>query len=301
MEEQKSSSNKKIIIGVLLALLVALGVYTYQNNSKFKASEEFLQQEKAQILGNLTSMEEKYDDAISKNNSLSEELTVERDKIVAFKDSVKNLKSANWSLIRRYRKKIADLEATNERLFFMNDSLTIVNNLLEVEKDSITGEYNNQVAFNDTLVAQNTDLSKKVEIGGALRVSSVTATAMRLRSNGKYTPTNKSQKAEAISVQFRIEENEIAVPGDKTAYIVIQNPKGAILSEKGKFTLNNGSEQGYTEETVANYKNAALDVTMFVERIPQKFEKGLYTVKVFVEGNLVGATKLELKDAFLGL
>lgn len=301
MEDQKSSSNKKIITGILIALLVALGVYTFQQNSKFKASEEFLRQEKEQILGNLTSMEERYDIAIAKNSSISDELTVERDKIIAFKDSVKNLKNANWSLVRRYRKKIKNLEASNERLFFMNDSLTIANNLLEVEKDSITGKLVEQTSFNDTLMAQNLDLSKKVEIGGALNVSSVKAMSMRLKSNGKYTETNKAQKTQAIRVNFRIVRNEIATPGDKEAYIVIQNPKGTVISEKGKFTLRNGEEVPYTDKTIANYNNADLDVVMFVENITQKFVKGFYTVKVYVEGNLVGATKLELKDAFLGL
>jgi len=301
MEDQKSSSNKKIITGILIALLIALGVYTFQQNSKFKASEEFLKQEKEQILGNLTSMEEKYDVAISKNSSLSDELTVERDKIIAFKDSVKNLKSTNWSLVRRYRKKIKDLESSNERLFFMNDSLTIANNLLVVEKDSITGKLVEQTSFNDTLMAQNLDLSKKVEIGGALNVSSVKAMSMRLKSNGKYTETNKAQKTQAIRVNFRIVKNEIAEPGDKEAYIVIQNPSGTVINEKGNFTLRNGQEVPYTDKTIANYNNADLDVVMFVENVTQKFVKGFYTVKVYVEGNLVGASKLELKDAFLGL
>ncbi len=301
MEDQKSSSNKKIITGILIALLVALSVYTYRQNTKFKASEEFLKQEKEQILGNLTSMEEKYDVAIAKNSSISDELTVERDKIIAFKDSVKNLKSANWSLVRRYRKKIKTLEASNERLFFMNDSLTIANNLLEVEKDSITGKLVEQTSFNDTLIAQNIDLSKKVEIGGALRVSTVKAMSMRLKSNGKYTETNKAQKTQAIRVNFRIVKNEIATPGDKQAYIVIQNPKGTVISEKGTFTLTNGEEVAYTDQTVVDYKNADQDVVMFVDKVTQKFVKGIYTVKVYVEGNLVGASKLELKDAFLGL
>ena len=301
MEEQKSSSNKKIITGVLIALLVALSVYTFKQNSDFKASEEFLKQEKEQILGNLTSMEEKYDVAIAKNSSLSGELTIERDKIVAFKDSVKNLKNTNWSLVRRYRKKVKVLEESNERLFFMNDSLTIVNNLLVVEKDSITGELVAQTSFNDTLIAQNLDLSKKVEIGGALNVSTVSATAMRLKSNGKYEATNKAQKTQAIRVNFRLEQNEIATPGDKEAYIVIQNPSGTVISEKGTFTLKNGDEVPYTDQTVATYNNADLDVVMFVENITQKFVKGSYSVKVYVEGKLVGVSKLELKDAFLGL
>ncbi|MDX5583992.1 MAG: hypothetical protein QNK20_03540 [Aureibaculum sp.] len=301
MEEQKSSSNKKIITGVLIVLLVALSVYTFRQNSKFKASEEFLKQEKEQILGNLTSMEEKYDVAIAKNSSLSGELTSERDKIVAFKDSVKNLKNTNWSLVRRYRKKVKGLEESNERLFFMNDSLTIANNLLAVEKDSITGELVAQTSFNDTLIAQNLDLSKKVEIGGALNVSTVSATAMKLKSNGKYEITKTAQKTQAIRVNFRLEQNEIATPGDKEAYIVIQNPSGTVISEKGTFMLKNGDEVPYTDQTVATYNNADLDVVMFVENITQKFVKGNYSVKVYVEGKLVGVSKLELKDSFLGL
>ena len=301
MEEKKSSSNKKIIIVILLALLVGLGVYTMRTTSKFKASEDFLKQEKEQIIGNLTAMEEKYDTAIAQNNSMAEELTIERDRIIAFKDSVQNLKETNWSLIRRYRGKISQLEKTNERLMSVADSLFLVNNDLTIQRDSITGKLIEQTTANDTLLAQNMNLSEKVKIGGALRVNTVTATAMRLRGNGKYAETTKAQKAEAIRVTFRIEGNEIATPGDKTAYIVIQNPSGKVLSEKGTFTSNDGKQLPYTDTDVVDYKNVDRDVVMFVEKIPQKFVKGNYTVKVYVEGNIVGAAKLELKDAFLGL
>lgn len=301
MEEKNSSSNKKIIIGILIALLVGLGIYTWRMSSDYQASEEFLKQEKEQILGNLTAMEEKYDAAIAQNNELSEDLIYERDKIVAFKDSVKTLKNTNWSLIRRYRKQIKDLESKNERLFFLNDSLTIVNNLLVVEKDSINDKLIEQTSFNDTLIAQNIDLSKKVEIGGALRVNSVNATAMRLRTNGKYMETNKAQKAEAVRVTFRIEKNEIAEPGDKEVYIVIQNPSGKVINEQGAFTTQEGEELTYTEKDVVAYNNADIDEVIFIENIQQEFVKGMYMVKVFVEGKLVGANKMELKDAFLGL
>lgn len=87
-----------------------------RSNSKFKASEEFLKLEKEHILGNLISLEEKYDAVIAQDNSMTEELTIERDRIIAFKDSVHNLKNNNWSIIRRYRGEIAELEKTCERL-----------------------------------------------------------------------------------------------------------------------------------------------------------------------------------------
>ena len=300
MEENKSSNNRIIPI-ILLALLIGLGVYTFRSNSKHKEAEQFLQEEKAQILGNLTDMEGKYDEAIAENTTISEELKVERDKIIAFRDSVKDLKNTNWRLIRRYRGKIASLEKTNERLMAVNDSLQLQNNLLVIEKDSITGELITQRSFNDTLTAQNLDLAKKVEIGGALRVSSVNATAMRLRSNGKYTETNKAQKATAVRVGFRVEKNEIAEIGNKLAHVVIGTPGGKIVNQKGTFNMPDGKEVGYTSETTIDYQGASKDAVIFVENISPKFEKGLYPVKVYVDGVLVGATTLELKDAFLGL
>ncbi len=301
MEEQKSSSNKKIIIIALLALLAALGVYTMRSGSKFKEAEDFLKEEKKQILSNLTSMEEKYDTAIAQNNSMSEELTIERDRIIAFKDSVLNLKNANWSLIRRYKGQINKLESTNNRLMAVADSLFLVNNDLTIQRDSVTGKLIEQTSVNDTLMAQNTDLAAKVKIGGALRANSIKALAMKLKSNGKYIETDKTQKAEAIRVTFRLEANEIATPGNKEAYIVIQNPSGKVISEKGTFTLRDGKEMPYTDQTTVDYKNAEEDVVMFVDKISQKFVKGTYTIKVYVEGSLVGASRLELKDSFLGL
>ncbi len=301
MEEQKKSSNNKIILGILLALLVGLGVYTFTSNSKHVEAENFLKEEKEQILGNLTAMEEKYDTAIASNTSMSEELKIERDNIVAFKDSVKNLKNTNWRLIRRYRGKITELEKTNERLLFVNDSLQLVNNMLVIEKDSITGKLVEQTIFNDTLIAQNMDLAKKVEIGGVLRVNAVTATAMRSRSNGKYAETNKAQKTDAMRIGFKIQKNEIAIPGEKEAHIVINTPGGKILSQKGSFNLKSGQEVGYTDLSTVNYENADLNVVMFVDNLTPKLDKGIYTIKVYVDGLLVGASNLELKDAFLGL
>ena len=166
MEEKNKSSNKKIAIWILIALLVGLGVYTWNSSVKHNEAEAFLKEEKEQILGNLTTMEEKYDTAIAQNTTISEELKIEKEKITAFKDSVANLKSTNWRLIRRYRNQVATLEATNERLLFVTDSLKLVNNLIVIEKDSITGKLIEQTSFNDTLIAQNLDLAKKVEIGG---------------------------------------------------------------------------------------------------------------------------------------
>jgi len=301
MEENSKSSNSKILIIALTILLFGLIGYTFYNNNDHKEAIKFLQDEKEQIIGNLTAMEEKYDVAIAQNTSLSDSLTMEKEKIAILKDSVQNLKQINSSVLRRYRGQLATLEKTNTRLLDEVDSLKLANNILTEEKDSINSQLEIQTTYNDTLVAQNMELARKVEIGGAINVENVEVLAMKMRSNGKYTETNKAQKTDAIKVAFRLIENEIAEPGDKEAFIVLKNPAGMVINAKGTFTMHEGEEAKYTDQTIVNYENADLDVVMLVERKGDKYEAGVYPIEVYVEGKLVGSANLELNDSFLGL
>lgn len=301
MTENSKSSNNKVLIIALTVLLFALIGYTFYNNNDHKEAVKFLQDEKEQIIGNLTAMEDKYDIAIAQNTSLSDSLTVEKERISAFKDSVQQLKKINSSTLRRYRNQLAKLEDTNERLLIEVDSLRMTNNLLTEEKDSISSQLDIQTTYNDSLVVQNSELAEKVEIGGAINVENVNVTAMKLRSNGKLTPTNKAQKTDAIKVEFRLSENKIATPGDKEAYIVLTNPAGQVINAKGTFLLKDETEAKYTDHTVINYENADLDVVMLVERKGDKYQKGEYSIQVFVDGILAAQYKFELGESFLGL
>ncbi|MEN8187738.1 MAG: hypothetical protein ABFR05_11465, partial [Bacteroidota bacterium] len=289
MDQDTKSSNNKILIIALTVLLFALIGYTFYLSKDHKEALKFLQDEKEQIIGNLTAMEEKYDIAIAENTSLSDSLTIEKEKIIEFKESVKSLKKTNSSILSKYRVQVNKLQATNDRLLDEVDSLRLTNNLLTEEKDSITSQLVVQTSYNDTLSAQNTELARKVEIGSALNIQDVEVTALKMRSNGKYTETNKAQKTDAVKVDFRLMENEIATPGDKDAYIVFQNPKGSVINAKGTFILKDSTEVKYTDLTTINYENAELDVTMLVERKGEKYEKGSYPISVYVEGRLVGA------------
>ena len=301
MEDTNKSSNNKTLLIALSILLLALIGYTFYNNNDHKEAVQFLQDEKEQIISNLTAIEDKYDIAIGQNTSLSDSLTIEKGKIIALRDSVMKMTKVNSSVLRRYRNQLSNLKSTNERLLVEVDSLRLTNNLLTEEKDSINSQLELQTSYNDTLLAQNTNLARKVEIGGKINVENVVVTALKMRSNGKYTETNKAQKTDAMKINFRLMENEIATPGDKDAYIVLKNPKGQVINAKGTFTLKGGTEAKYTDHTIVNYENSNLDVTMLVERKGDKYEKGVYPIQVFVEGKLAGEAKLKLNDSFLGL
>ncbi|MFK5957596.1 MAG: hypothetical protein QM495_01870 [Lutibacter sp.] len=293
MEENKKS-NSKIIVIVLAVLLLAVVAYTFYNNTEHKKLTDAIEEEKMEIEGNLDNMIVKYEEAIGQNTSLSSELSIERDRIVALRDSIKGLKATNYSLIRRYRKQIAKLEETNRRLFFMTDSLTGVNQLLTIDLDSANVKISSQLAKNDTLTSQNLSLSEKVAIGSVLKVNKAKVLAMRERNNGKLVETSRAKNTDAFRINFTIAKNEISEQGERQVYIQIVNSKGLTVASKGELTIND-TQVSYSDQTIVNYLNEAVDIISLVEVNRDYVEKGLHTVNIYIENKFVGATNITLK------
>lgn len=293
MEENKKSNTKIAVIVLAVLLLVALA-YTFYNNKEHKKLTDAIEEEKLEIEGNLDSMIVKYEEAIGQNTSMSNELSLERDRIIALRDSIKGLKATNYSLIRRYRKQIAKLEETNRRLFFMTDSLTGVNELLTINLDSANVKISKQLAKNDTLSLQNLQLSEKVAIGSVLKVSSAKILAMRERKNGKLVETSRARNTDAFRINFTIAKNEIAGKGERQVYIQIVDAKGLTVAGKGELTFND-VQINYSDQTIVNYLNDAVDIISLVEVDRGTIKRGVYTVNIYIENKFVGATQITLK------
>lgn len=294
MEQDKKSNNKLIMI-VLGVLLVAVLGYTFYANSEHKKLTNAIEEEKEEIELNLDSMIVKYEDAIGENTSMSNELAFERDKIIALRDSIKDLKATNYSLIRRYRKQIEKLEADNLELFQMNDELTKKNEQLTQNLDSVNVKMTNQIAKNDTLAIQNIKLGEKVAIGSILKVKAAKALAMREKSNGKLVETSRSKNTDAFRINFTIEKNQIAEQGERSVYIQVLDTQGNTLGSKGELTLLDEETISYSDRTLVNYLNEDIAIISLVEVNSNNIKKGVYTVNVYIDNLLAGVSTITLK------
>lgn len=295
MEEEKKS-NSKIIVIVLAVLLIGALAYTFYNKSEHKKLTDAITVEKEEIEQNLDNMIVKYEDAIGQNTSMSNELAFERDKIIALRDSIKGLKASNLNLIFRYKKQIAQLEETNRRLFFMNDSLTGANSLLTKDLDSARVHITRQIAVNDTLSLQNISLAEKVAIGSVLKVNSAKVLAMRERNNGKLVETSRARNTDAFRISFTVAKNEISEKGERQVYIqIVDVTTGTTVASKGEVTVLNEETINYSDTTSINYLNEPLDVVSLVEVDRDLIERGIYAVNIYIESNVVGVAKITLK------
>lgn len=293
MEENKKSNSKVVVIVLAVLLLGAIG-YTIYNNNNHKKLTDAIEEEKLEIEGNLDSMIVKYEEAIGQNTSMTNELSLERDRIIALRDSIKDLKGTNYNLIRRFRREIAKLEEKNKELFSLNETLTSENMLLTTNLDSANVKISNQLAQNDTLSMKNLQLSEKVAIGAVLKVSTAKVLAMRERNNGKLVETSRARNTDAFRINFTIAKNEISEQGERQVYIQIVNSKGITVASKGEITLND-VQISYSDQTIVNYLNEDVDIISLVEVNRETITKGLYKVNIYIEDKFVGATKITLK------
>lgn len=294
MEETKNS-NYKIILIILSILLLGALAYSYYNNKEYKTLTNAIEQEKEEIEQNLDSMIVKYENAIAQKTSMSNDLALERDKIIALRDSLKDIKATNYSLIRRYRNQIASLEETNKKLFTLNEALKDENEILAIHLDSANVKISKQIAKNDTLALQNLTLAEKVAIGSALRLNTAKVIAMRERSNGKLVETSKSRNTDAFRINFTIAKNEIADQGDRQVYIQILDTKGNTVASKGELVLFDENSISYSDQTIVDYINEPVDIISLVEVDRDLIEAGVYAVNIYIENKLAGTTKIILK------
>ena len=294
MEENKKSNTNLIIIALAVLLLVALA-YTFYTSSEHKKLTDAIEVEKLEIEQNLDSMIVRYEDAIAEKTSMSGELIIERDRIIALRDSIKDLKVVNYSMLRRYKGEISKLEESNKKLFLLNESLTSSNQLLTSNLDSAKVVITRQIAKNDTLTTQNLTLAQKVAIGSELKISSAKVIAMKERNNGKLVETSRANNTDALRINMTIVKNEIAEQGDRQVYIQVVDAQGKTMSPKGEFMLNDNTQASYSDLSMVNYLNEAIDLISLVEVNRDLMKTGVYTVNIYIENKFVGATKISLK------
>ncbi len=293
MEQQQnnSSTSLKVIIAILAILLVGSLFYIYKLTNDAKAVQtEFTKtlSEKELVLKDLQELKTTYDAAIAENTSMSEELIVERDKVVNLINEVNKSKGD----ASKYRSQYAKLENNMKVLIAENEGLKKENVTLTTQRDStvvVLGETKKNV---EALTGQNEELAKVVEKGSKLTVLNTKGSAFRLKSSGKQIETEKAGRANVLRISFTIAENQIAKSGDKSYYVQVIDSKNNVLGDKQTVSFEEKSLT-YSFITNVKYENKTVQVS---QDLPGKdFAKGTYFVNIFDQDQLVSKTSFTLK------
>jgi hypothetical protein len=296
MENKTESSNRslKVVLGILVILLLATAFYTFNLYSESQATEQELIDEKALVLKDLNNMAEQYDIAIGENQIANSKLVEARERLKGLIDSLK-VSESNVKSLRRYRGKYETLKLEMEVLLSENDSLKVENKLLATSLDSTQIELEERTMFNDSLLAQNTELADIVETAAVLSTVSLRGFGVIVRSSGKLIPTERAKRTDKIRVCYTVTKNSLALPGDKEFLIQIIDPKNNVLGLNHQLQFED-KMLNYSLVSKFNYENDNLDICEFITVTDSRtLEKGSYTVNVFDQGRQVSTAQFKLR------
>ncbi|MHA7056684.1 hypothetical protein ACWGOQ_0005650 [Aquimarina sp. M1] len=293
MTTQNNNLTLKILIGVLGALLLILGIFTYKFYNEEKREKAILQQEKDLIESELGELITKYDNAIALNEVMDDHLLKEKQRVVVLLDSLKDY-DANVALIARYRREVSKLKKERERLFKLADSLTTANAQLATDLDSTSTALSERIVFSDSLATQNNKLAEIVERGSALQASGIKAEGVRVRNSGKITTTSRSSRAEKVRVCFTLSPNKLTEKGDKDLFVQVINPENNLIGDKVSVNFDD-AVLTYSGRNKVFYENDALDVCVLVDAAEGELTEGNYVVNLFSGPRMISNTQFELK------
>lgn len=294
--ENKSGSNNnalKVILGIAVVLLLGTLFYTFNLKSETDETQKQLTEEKALVLKDLNNMAQQYDAAIGENEVANAKLVEARGRIEGLMDSLK-VSDNNVRSLWRYKKQFLALQDEMEDLMIENESLKVENSLLATSLDSTKTQLSERIVFNDSLLAQNTELATIVENAAVLSTAGLKGFGVIVRSSGKLIPTERSGRADKIRVCYTVTKNKLVANGDKEFFVQVIDPKDNVLGLNEQIQFDQ-SVLNYSLISKFNYESDNLDICEFVEARGKNFESGRYVVNVFDQNTLVSTSQFVLK------
>ncbi len=288
-------------VAFLILLILIIGFLSYENARDYSELKAVLKLDKDELEQELTTIIKDYNEVSNKKNEYSLQLKDELEKVVQLRDSVKNLKEADYRFISYYRKRTKILSVENKKLFEKINQLNSINNELVSKNDSVNQallfkEHQNTKlsSINNQLSKERQVLKEKVAIAEVIEISTIKAEALKKRKNGKYTSTMRSEKVNAFKIEFDLLENKVAAPGPKEVHIQITDNNNNVVAPIKDDCTHNKKKIPCSDVLIADYNNRQLSMVSVVN-INNKITAGVYHISTFVNGINVGKNSLDLK------
>ncbi|MCS7296642.1 MAG: hypothetical protein RMK19_04010 [Bacteroidia bacterium] len=298
-----------LIAGILIVLLSITAGVLYWQLRKAQKQTSALEQEKTELEANIQALDERIlamqqelerkDLELSEKSRKVEELAKELErakaKIRQYEEqgriSARQAEEMRYKTeqmayyIQKYQERIRQLEEENERL------------------RARTAELERQIERKESETRQVLQEKERLEIKvkAASYLKAIGFRFAAIRENGKedWDTEFRARRIQRLKICFTVLENEVAEPGERTAYLVISDPTNKTLTNfaqsSGYFTLMD-TEQPFSAKVSFNYNRISQEVCAIYDRpTDQELHKGVYQVAVFCEGIEIGRGQFQVK------
>lgn len=289
-EAAKSIRGYRIVIIILSVILVALSILYFSIHRQQMADNRLLQADRDSIQNDLGRLMTDYDNLQVTNDTISANLTIERDRADSLMARLKKERSWNLAKIKQYEKEVGTLRTIMLGYIKQIDSLNTLNKQLIRENVGFRKEISTAKLRADMAEEKAAELDNKVRAGSVIRARDIHLAALNDRSK----PVSRIKNASRLRVDFTLSANELAAPGDKAVYVRITSPDGYVLTTEAMPTFEfEGERLSYSAMREVDYQNQDLDVGIYYNSTG--LTAGTYGVQLYCEGRLIGQTQIAMR------
>jgi myosin heavy subunit len=303
---QNENGSKKLMMGIIVALLLVTGVSLYfvfsghQENDDLSAQKTTLDSTFKSLSDTMDVRNGELEQITDKNTRLDSlvsinETTIANEKkqiaglLAKTKMTKSELAEAN-AMIVQYQASISDLQKAVVELSAQNQQLTTDNQKLSTDLTT-------EKKTTSDLSTQNQGLAKTVEVGSLLQLNNVEASGIKIRQNGKEVVVRRAKATESLRVSFETGLNKILPVGTVSLYVRIINPKGETISmvDQGSGSMqlaNSGPQMLYTKRADFAWNQTNKKVLVYWKQ--DNAAEGVYKVEIYQAGYLVGNGQVKL-------
>ncbi len=285
-EQDKSIRGYRIVIIILSVILVALSALYFSVHRQQMLDNALLQGEKDSIQNDLGKLMTDYDNLRVSNDTISANLSMERNRADSLMARLKKERSWSYAKIKQYEKEVGTLRSVMRSYIKQIDSLNTLNKKLISENVSYRKEISSAKLRADMAEEKAQELDNKVRVGSVIRARDITMSTL----NHNSKPVSRIKSAARLRVDFTLSANELASPGEKAIYMRITSPDGYVLTTESMPTFEfEGENISYSAMREVDYQNKDLDVAIYFNSTG--FTAGTYLIELYCDGRMIGSTK----------
>lgn len=277
-----------IILSVVAAVLLAVLAYVWIKDNRLVKE---LNIDKEKLTQELVSLQNDYETLSTENTSLTDSLTVEKEKVEQLIDRLKKTDATNRAKMRQYEKELGTLRSIMKSYIHQIDSLNTLNTELRNDAAQARREAQESRQQYEDLRSTTDELSRIATAGAVVKGRGISLTAI----NNSNKQTDRSSRASKLVTSLSLIENQIADKGYKTVYIRIKGPDGVLMAtDSGNTFTCEGEQMIYSACRDVDYQGEEVDISIYFSN-PQGFTKGVYTVDVYTADAKIGSADLRLR------
>jgi hypothetical protein len=282
------------LIGVLVIVMAILIGFLISRDAQMSEMQEQFTIDKQELEDEYEAISLQYEGFkfSVQNDSLLYKLENERAKVLRLQEELRMTKASDQAEIKRLKDELATLRKVLRSYVQQIDSLNRLNEQLRAENRQITDQYRRTTQTLRQVSQEREQLSERVSLAAQLVATNISAKA----TNDKGREQSRLSRSSQFAVTFTIARNITAEPGERTIYIRMMAPNGAVLSKSPSdtFPYENGNIL-YSMKRIVEYGGEEMPVTMYWD-IEEFLMPGVYKADIFADGHHIGSYSFDMKD-----